>query len=208
VSLRERKKQETRRRIGEVAHQLFEQRGFDAVTVASVAEAADVSEGTVFNYFPTKEDLFYTGMEAFEAELVEAVRTREPGTSVIAAFRDFIIARSVQLESPGRTELILKAAAAIDASPALRAREREVVATYTDQLAAVIADDVGAAPEDVVPYAVASAVMGVQAALSRQVRAAAVAGKSGRPLAHYARMQARAVFEQLERGLADYAVKR
>ncbi|HEU5212074.1 MAG TPA: helix-turn-helix domain-containing protein, partial [Gaiellaceae bacterium] len=113
MSLRERKKQETRRRIGEAAHRLFEERGFDAVTVASVAEAADVSEGTVFNYFPTKEDLFYTGMEAFEAELVEAVRRREPGTSVIAAFRDFIIARSVQLESPGRTELILKAAAAI-----------------------------------------------------------------------------------------------
>ncbi len=205
MSLRERKKQETRRRIGEAAHRLFEERGFDAVTVASVAEAADVSEGTVFNYFPTKEDLFYTGMEAFEAELVEAVRTREPGTPVIAAFRDFIIARSVQLESPGRAELILNAAAAIDASPALRAREREVVATYTDQLAAVIAEDVGAGPDDVVPYAVANAVMGAQAALSRQVRAAAVAGKSGRPLANYARKQARAVFQQLERGLADYA---
>jgi len=205
MSLRERKKQETRRRIGEAAHRLFEERGFDAVTVASVAEAADVSEGTVFNYFPTKEDLFYTGMEAFEAELVEAVRRRETGTSVIAAFRDFIIARSVQLDSPGRTELILKAAAAIDASPALRARERDVVANYTDQLAAVIADDVGAAPDDVLPYAVANALMGAQAALSRQVRAAAVAGKRGRPLANYARKQARAVFEQLEHGLADYA---
>ena len=205
MSLRERKKQETRRRIGEAAHRLFDERGFDAVTVASVAEAADVSEGTVFNYFPTKEDLFYSGMEAFEAELVEAVRTREPGASVIAAFRDFIIARAVQLESPGRTELILKAAAAIDASPALRARERDVVATYTDQLAAVIAEDVGAGRDDVVPYAVANAVMGAQVALSRQVRAAAVAGKSGRPLADYARRQARAVFEQLDRGLADYA---
>jgi hypothetical protein len=47
--------------------------------------------------------------------------------------------------------------------------------------------------------------MGAQAALAREVRAAAVAGKSGRPLANYARKQARAVFEQLERGLADYA---
>ncbi|HEU5211304.1 MAG TPA: hypothetical protein VFU10_00885, partial [Gaiellaceae bacterium] len=100
---------------------------------------------------------------------------------------------------------ILKAAAAIDASPALRARERDVVANYTDQLAAVIADDVGAAPDDILPYAVANALMGAQAALSRQVRAAAVAGKSGLPLANYARKQARAVFERLERGLADYA---
>jgi AcrR family transcriptional regulator len=208
MSLRERKKQETRQRIGEAAHRLFDERGFDAVTVASVAEAAGVSEGTVFNYFPTKEDLFYSGMEAFEAALVEAIRTRSPGTSVIVAFREFLLARSAGLESPERINLIVKAAAAIEASPALRAREREVVAMYTDRLAAVIAEDLGAAREDLEPYAVASALLGAQAALSRQVREAAVAGMHGRPLANYARKQARRVFDRLERGLADYAVKR
>src|SRR6266496_368056 len=95
--LRERKKQQTHQAIAEAAQQLFAERGFDAVTVAEVARAADVSEGTVFNYFPTKEDLFYGGMEAFEAELVEAVGQRAPGESVPAAFRRFVLERSVRL---------------------------------------------------------------------------------------------------------------
>ncbi len=59
--LRERKKRQTGALIAGEAHRLFSDRGFDAVTVAEVARAADVSEGTVYNYFPTKEDLFYGG---------------------------------------------------------------------------------------------------------------------------------------------------
>src|SRR6266496_5136190 len=95
--LRERKKQQTRESIAETARRLFAERGFDDVTVAEVARAAAVSEGTVFNYFPTKEELFYSGMEVFEAKLVEAVRERPPGESVLAAFRRFVLAGSKRL---------------------------------------------------------------------------------------------------------------
>src|SRR6266496_5631258 len=56
---RERKKQQTRQAISDVATALFMERGFDAVTVAEVARAADVAVQTVFNHFPTKEDLFF-----------------------------------------------------------------------------------------------------------------------------------------------------
>src|SRR4051812_5213589 len=55
--LRERKKRETRDAIAAAALALFLERGFDAVTVADVGVAANVSEKTVFNYFATKEDL-------------------------------------------------------------------------------------------------------------------------------------------------------
>ena len=76
LSLRERKKQRTRQLIADTARAMFVERGFDAVAVAEVARAAEVAEATVFNYFPTKEDLVFQGMEAFEAELLDAVRDR------------------------------------------------------------------------------------------------------------------------------------
>src|SRR6266508_6452898 len=89
--LRERKKQRTRERIAETAQRLFRERGFDAVSVAEIARAADVAEKTVFNYFPTKEDLFYSRLESFEEELLAAIRAREPGESVLAAFGRFVL---------------------------------------------------------------------------------------------------------------------
>ena len=87
VGLRERKKQQTRQQIFEVARGLFDKKGFDRVSVAEIARAANVSEVTVFNYFPTKEDLFYGGMEFFEEQLVESVRHRPKGESAVKAFR-------------------------------------------------------------------------------------------------------------------------
>ena len=62
MGLREAKKLATRQQIADVAMRLFATHGFDAVTVAEVAAEAGVSQKTVFNYFPTKEDLFYSGM--------------------------------------------------------------------------------------------------------------------------------------------------
>src|SRR5437660_948730 len=89
--LRERKKLRTRQLIAETARALFAEHGFDAVPVAAVARAADVSEATVFNYFPTKEDLVFQGMAAFEAELLAAVRDRPAGQPVTAAFARFML---------------------------------------------------------------------------------------------------------------------
>ena len=85
--LRERKKQQTRERIADTAGRLFAERGFEPVTVAEIAREADVSEQTVFNYFPTKEDLFYSGLETFEEDMLEAIRERDQGQTVLAAFR-------------------------------------------------------------------------------------------------------------------------
>ena len=206
VGLRERKKRETRRAIAEAAHALFLDRGFEHVTVADIARAADVSEGTVFNYFPTKEDLFYSGLEAFEEQLIEGVRLRPAGQSVVAAFREFLLARSDGI--PERAPIIVEAARVIGASPTLQAREREIVADYADELAALLADETGAASDDVEPRVVANALMGAQAAVSHQVRASALAGKRGRPLAAFARAQTERVFDRLEHGLGEYAVKR
>src|ERR1700741_4994091 len=65
MGLRELKKEQTRQHTAGTAWQLFIDRGFDQVSVAEVARAAQVAEATVFNYFPSKEDLFYSRLQAF-----------------------------------------------------------------------------------------------------------------------------------------------
>ena len=172
--------------------------------MAQIARAADVSEGTVFNYFPTKEDLFYGDMEAFETELVDAVRRRRAGESVLSAFRRFVLERSGRLAAEEVAEVIAAAARVVGASPALQAREREVVAAATDALAALLAEETGAG-DDVEPWAAANALMGVQRALVAHVRAQVLRGRRGPTLAADARSRAERAFARLEAGLGDYA---
>src|SRR3954451_18572882 len=132
--LRERKKEATRRLIAETARRLFAERGFDAVTVAEVARAADVAEKTVFNYFPRKEDLFYANMEAFEERLLAAIRQRPAGETVLAAFRRFFLAPEGVLslgEDAEATARLQDVTRVITASPALLARERQGDAPLT-----------------------------------------------------------------------------
>src|SRR3954449_9603452 len=80
--LRERKKRQTRETIAHAAMALFAEHGFDAVTVADVARAADVSEKTVFNYFPAKEDLVLHGGDERRAALLQGVPARPAGAAV------------------------------------------------------------------------------------------------------------------------------
>src|SRR5258708_15907518 len=117
--LRERKKQLTRRLIFDAAQRLFGERGFDRVSVAEIARAADVSEVTVFNYFPTKEDLFYSGMEFFEERLIESVRSRRAGESAIRAFRRGLLAGADRLMLKESADAILAADRVVLASPSL-----------------------------------------------------------------------------------------
>ena len=60
----------TRERIGSAALQLFESKGFDATTTKEIARHARVAEGTVFNYFETKEDI---ALHFFEQEVDHAI---------------------------------------------------------------------------------------------------------------------------------------
>src|ERR687891_2936024 len=91
MGLRELKKEQTRQLIAETAWRLFADRGFDRVTIAEIAREAQVAEATVFNYFPTKEDLFYSPLEAFGTRLVDAIRSRDPGETALAACRRFLL---------------------------------------------------------------------------------------------------------------------
>jgi AcrR family transcriptional regulator len=207
LGLRARKKQQTRQLIFDAAQRLFVERGFEAVSVAEIARAADVSEVTVFNYFSTKEDLFYGGMTAFEESLLQAVRARHRGESVSKAFRRALLDSAENLTSKQRAESIAKASRVVTHSPSLLAREREISDRYTRLLAELLANETGGGLDDVESMAAASALMGAHRAGVAFVRKEVLAGRRGAALATGFKAQVTRAFARLERGLGTYAVK-
>ncbi len=88
--LRDRKKAETRHAIASTALRLFLERSFDAVSIADIARAANVSKMTVFNYFPAKEDLFFSLTQDRMPHLGQAIRDRPHGTPPLTALRQYL----------------------------------------------------------------------------------------------------------------------
>jgi AcrR family transcriptional regulator len=209
TGLRERKKTRTRELIAETARTLFSERGFEAVTVAEIARAADVSPQTIFNYFPTKEDLVYWRLEAFEAELLAAVRDRPEGEPVIAAFGRFVRRpRGLLAEGDaGARDRLAGITRMIAGSPALLAREQQTLARHTASLAALIAEEQGTEPTDIAPVVAANALMGVHHALVAEARAGIVAGTPHARVRQGLLSEADRALGLLEKGLGGYAVK-
>jgi AcrR family transcriptional regulator len=124
---RERRKAQTRAGVRETAHRLFAERGFDAVTIADVAAAADVAVQTVFNHFESKEGLFFDGRTPWVEGVAAAVSRRAPGSDPVAALRAYIEADLFELldeESRPENRSYLEA---LRRSPSLQARERTLL---------------------------------------------------------------------------------
>ncbi|MFF9350767.1 TetR family transcriptional regulator [Streptomyces sp. NPDC014734] len=85
MSLRERKKQLTYQAVSDIAIALFVERGFDKVSVAEIAAAADISKPTLFRYFPTKEDLALHRFADHEDESARVVAARADDESPLDA---------------------------------------------------------------------------------------------------------------------------
>lgn len=209
MGLRERKKEQTRRSIAETARRLFTERGYDRVSVAEIAREAQVAEATVFNYFPTKEDLFYSRLEAFGDELVEAIATRPAGEPALAAFGRFLLGsggwlRQAEAGDTAALDRLRTVNRLIAASPALLAREQLAIARSTRALADLLASQTGAGPDDVAPRVAANALMGVQRALLDQVRRRILAGEDPVRLAADIRASTRQGLALLEHGLGDF----
>jgi AcrR family transcriptional regulator len=88
--LRDRKKARTRERIADVAAGLFAERSYEAVSVVDVARAAEVSDQTVYNYFPAKQDLVLDRADEFLEQYRQAVLRRGEGVSPASALRPLV----------------------------------------------------------------------------------------------------------------------
>lgn len=188
--LRERKKQRTRQAISDIATRLFAERGFEAVPIAEIAAAADVSVGTVFNYFPAKEDLFFDQADAMLERLRTTIRERPAGTTILGAIDAML--RPVVAPVPGFTWKALEDPVGaqrfrafrrtLDESPALRARRLVIAEDWTLALQTTIAEDRGL--PDGHPSAVGLAAFLVAAldARERELGRGVLAGLSARTI--------------------------
>ncbi len=200
MGLRETKKLRMRAVIADQAMQLFAERGFDRVTVAEVAAAADVSQKTVFNYFPTKEDLFFDEVPEREAAIVDALRGRAPRESIITALRRLQVGECNRLSSPAFATF----ARIIEDSPALQAKELEVMAHFAQVLAAAIQSDSGVDERDA--RIAAGLLISVHRQLFRSARKQALAGRHGAAAARRLRGDLERAYSLLEHGLGDLGV--
>jgi len=124
VGRRERKKLRTRQLISDVATGLFIERGFDHVTVAEVARAADVAVQTVFNHFPAKEDLFFDE-QGWWLGPAHAIRETPAGADVIEALEQHYLSELQTRLRSGHLNTWKEFTRTIEESPALLARRRK-----------------------------------------------------------------------------------
>ncbi|MGA5359423.1 TetR/AcrR family transcriptional regulator [Streptomyces purpurascens] len=154
--LRERKKRETRQRISDIATGLFLEHGFVTVTIADVAEAADVSVNTVYNYFPAKEDLFFDRSQGVVDRLSRWVRGRDAGESAARAVLRELRAE-IEAVSPrmGLIEGYDRFMRCIDEAPPLRSRLWGIQQELQDNLEATLREEAGAGDGDPLPGLIA-----------------------------------------------------
>ncbi|MGW4669055.1 TetR/AcrR family transcriptional regulator [Streptomyces sp. NPDC004324] len=140
--LRERNKNKKREAILRAAHQLFIERGYEATTIADVAERAEVSRRTVTLYFPAKLSLALAPLDALESRLDTAISEREPGWSVIDAVERWLYSeldRPAELSAPTERMLAL--------NPELRASHKARMAEIVEAGARRLVEETGTPPD-------------------------------------------------------------
>ena len=134
---RERKKQQTRQAISDVATTLFLERGFDSVTVAEVARAADVAVQTVFNHFPAKEDLFFDEPGWWTGP-ARAIREAPAGADPVNVLEAAYLSETRERFEVGHLATWKQFVRTIENSPALEARRRLQAAELETTLTAAL----------------------------------------------------------------------
>ena len=135
-SLRERKKRLTRAAIFAAARALFSERGFNDVTVAEIADAANISVKTLFTYIGSKEELLFSGRPAVLDAVVEAVRNRKLAQTPLVAAGQALLAAVDHNDQDKNIDAFLRMAAS---GPAARSRLRALWDETEDALTEALA---------------------------------------------------------------------
>ncbi len=185
LGLRERKKQQTREKIAQVALRLFAERGYDHTTLAEIAEAADVAPRTIFAYFESKEDILLCGERSFLDDLNRRLDERPAGTTTVDALRQFLSTIPPQDED----DLLRKKV--MSENPDLQMKAHAGHTRLEPMLAESIAKDLGAQPDDLQPMLAAASVTAAFISVRDRIFAA---DEGGEPMTHE---QAMATLDQV-----------
>ncbi|MFF7726957.1 TetR/AcrR family transcriptional regulator [Streptomyces sp. NPDC008001] len=204
TGLRESKKRETRQLISDHATRLFMRQGFEATTIAEIADAARVAKKTVTNYFPRKEDMALDHQDAFVTGPARTVAAREPGESALAALRRAFLS-AVAAQDPVAGFAGPEFTRMIAGSPTLSACLRGLHDQREKALAAALAEATGAAADDITPRAAAALLIGVHRVLFRRIQDLTLAGRTNAEIAAVLEGEAVRTFGLLDPALGDYA---
>jgi AcrR family transcriptional regulator len=196
AGLREKKKEQTRARIAEVALGLFAERGYDAVTVNEIAEAAGVAKATLFSYFPGKECLALDGVKE---DMAGIVARRPAGQSPLRALREHYLALATGGIAALDVETLLARVGVIAGSPALLAALHHTYAEERHELAAALTGD---GTGDAIAALLAAQVTAAVTTLQERFFQRLVAGASLADAARHLAGEAEAAFDLLEHGSA------
>jgi AcrR family transcriptional regulator len=144
--LRQRKRLRTHDAISSAAISLFLERGFDQVSVAEIAAAAEVSKPTLFKYFATKEDLVLHRFADHEGEHARVVRQRDAGQTPLAALhRHFLdgLERRDPVTGLNDVPQVLEYHRMVFSTPSLAGRLAGYVAKDEELLAVALRDSAG-----------------------------------------------------------------
>lgn len=165
-SLRDRKKQRTRRTIEQVALDLFEEDGFDGTTIELIANAADIAPRTFFHYFASKEDVILGDYATRLDRIVTALKARPAGEAPWPALRAAFMTVAADYET--EREQLLRRFRIIQATPSIASRNLQIQATWEDAITETVANwlDLDAAT-DLRPRLIAGAALAAMRASLR-----------------------------------------
>lgn len=200
LGLRERKKRQTREAIAAAAFALFRERGFDGVSVADIAAAAEVSKPTLFAYFPTKEDLVLHRFVDGSDGPALVVRERPAGTSALHALRTYfldLLARRDLLSGLNDTPTGVTFHALLYTTPSLLPRLTSYLIDRERKLAEELLAT-GEQPDEFTARLVAAQVFGAQRILAEYNAAEIRAGRGADEVYPAAVARAETAFDMLE----------
>lgn len=123
VALRERKKDQTREALARAAFTLFQDKGYEATTVAEIAQAANVSRRTFFRYYATKDALLFVDNSDYLARFKQLLATHRSETQGFEHVRQACL--SLAAEYTQSRDRILSRARIIESSSVLSKQERQ-----------------------------------------------------------------------------------